>query len=226
MIKVKRIPGVLYLDRSKALFYSDTKTKPQSVDFREDFIKDLEIKNTQGVLTQLKSFIETAKVGPMNLNLVLAPSMYFEKDLTANLSDESQEEEAQKFLSAIPFDEVAGRVYKLKSGQKIVATNKTLIYTLKSIFESLGFSVNSVLPIFVLGSSFTEKGFDIKAAEYVLRKRDTLREWSITVNNNSEKINESTGTQSVSKNKRLIFLIFIFCASLVSLLALLLMTVR
>lgn len=182
--------GIIYLDKSRLYLYDHVKKAIFQFDIKPEVGKDLEIINSSLLDTQVKSFLETNKLTPSSLIIVLAQNLIFEKDLT-NVSKEQQEAEAQRFLDNIPFESVSSGVYKSEKEYRIVAANSYFIKAIKNAFEELGFVTAYVLPSFVfgnLGDSLKQETIKI-----ILGKVDSVKQYNLL---NSHLLTAASGKEA------------------------------
>ncbi len=206
--------GVLYLLRDKFQIYTPFLSSILEVHFVNDIIRDLEIINKELLESILKVFIESNKILPCNLIIVLSNSVCFiqdfaipEKSLTSpapsqQSSDQKQEmikihNEAQKemrlheekFKEHVPFEIVASQTVPLQNGERIYATNQELYETIKSVFETKGFTIDSVLPGDLFGNNLgTQPALTPAAVALVIQSAPALKKHSMLVQSARESV--------------------------------------
>ena len=143
--------GILYLANNGLAVY-DEKTKAIfQLNFRPEVVKDLEIINLQQLNLNIKSFVDSNKIIPSALIMIVSHKMFFEKDFPP-LSKEQQVNETQKFLDNIPFEVIASTAFGSEKDYKIVAANGHFIEDIRKAFETLGFAINIALPAIAFGN--------------------------------------------------------------------------
>jgi hypothetical protein len=143
--------GLLYLAKNSIALY-DEKTKGI---FRLNFlplvVKDLEIINRDQLGLNIKTLVESNKIIPSALIMVVSNNMFFEKDFPP-LSKEQQVIETQKFLDNIPFEDIVSKAFGTEKVYKIVAANGHFIESIRKAFEALGFAINIAIPAIAFGN--------------------------------------------------------------------------
>lgn len=143
--------GILYLGKNSLALYSEKTKSIFQLNFRPEVIKDLEIINRDQLNLNIKSFVDSNKIIPSALIMIVSHSMFFEKDFPP-LSKEQQVNETQKFLDNIPFDVIASQAIGDEKTYKIVAANGHFIETVRKAFEILGFAINIAIPAIAFGN--------------------------------------------------------------------------
>ncbi len=165
--------SVIFLDKSRLDIYSSDRSAIFSFDLTP-FSSNVEINNTSNFEQSIKEFIDSNKIPPSDVVLVLAESILFAKGLPAENQDEDEE---AKFADTIPFDNVAFRAYPVQGGKLIVATNKSYYIDILTAFEKNGFSISSVLPVYSTGVNIDSSlGFTVENATSIIRSADSLKQ--------------------------------------------------
>jgi hypothetical protein len=86
----------------------------------------------------------------------------------------------------IPFGSVGFKTFHLGNEFKLVAINRDFYESVKTAFESMGFSVVAVVPNFVFSSMGLKDDFNIEACRLILRKMDYVMENSFLTQEDSE----------------------------------------
>lgn len=137
--------GVFYIDSSRAIFYEGILNTAVALDFPTDVISDLEVINRKKLEDLLASFIQTHKISPQPVIILLSNQITFEKDFEENSAE--LERSINEFLELIPFEGyVSTRVLSSRK-IKVVAANKELCETAKNTFLRLGFTTEGILPL-------------------------------------------------------------------------------
>lgn len=201
MVSSPKQLGVIFLDRQKLDFYGSNITANLiRLDFPPNIIKDLEIVKRNELNILIKAFIEFHKITPSHLILVLSENICFEKNL-----EPAQEElllpEVQIFLGTIPFENIASRMFQLKSKTKIIATNRDLYEGVKNAFENQGFTVKIAIPDFVLRkSNDLKESIDIETCRLIISKFDSYKQNSLI--NHQDILSPKKDQQDKSSLKR------------------------
>ena len=168
-------PTVVDLDRDKLVFCDNLSGTTFAFAYPPGAFKDMEVLNREELDTKLRTFITDKKLSPTNLVFVLSPTVYFSKDLP-HLSEEERTNQTHKFLDMVPFSSVSSKMFHLGNDYKLVAINRDFYDTIRRTFELLGFSVQAVIPSFILGSMGVKDSFDIEACRVILKRMDYVLE--------------------------------------------------
>ncbi len=220
--------GVIFIEKNAFYYFDETRTNVLQYAFPPNLVQDLEIFDKEALETQIKTFIDTNKIFPANLMLVISDSIIFEKMVP--LTDNSKkDQEVQNFLENIPFENIIYKVYDQDKGYKIIAFNKEIFTSLKSAFETPGFTVSGVIPNFILGNMGSSGTLQINTVKFVLSKFDMLQKESLVIepvkpnildtdilnlkaneNNETEEEQFTTTRPPVKKNSTLPYLSAVF----------------
>lgn len=200
--------GILYLAKNNIALY-DEKTKGI---FRLNFlplvVKDLEVINRDQLKLNIKSLVESNKIMPTALIMVVSYNMFFEKDFPP-LTKEQQVNETQKFLDNIPFEDIASTAIGNEKIYKILAANGHFIESIREAFQALGFAINIAIPAIAFGNIGEE--LNQVTIKIILSKYPTLKQYNLLKNEakNETKISlppsqtEPEGEAKVEENKEI-----------------------
>lgn len=188
---------VCYIDKNKALFYKDVDGSILQMDFMPDTISDQEVTGREKLEYLIKSFLETNKLEKGNIIFIYAPDIAIEKDFPDEMAG-NKNDEIQKFIEMIPFEEVLSKIYKLDKNTKVVAINQALYESIKNIFTQRNFLVLGVIPSTVLQATVAELSMNIDLA-FIANRIDSLRQYSIV--NESEPNNQNAKEKSSLKER-------------------------
>ena len=156
--------GIIYIQRDKLQVYSPMLPTVAEFRFIPEIIRDLEVLNKEQFLELLKTFIITTKISPGECIIIIGDNASFIKDFplpqTAthqpNLTKRDEvQEQAQKFIDHVPFEEVGGTIFPLPQGMRAYATNKELYEIVQEAFTTQRFVISRVAPGFILGDHFS-----------------------------------------------------------------------
>lgn len=168
--------GILYLAKNGLALY-DEKTKGIfHLAFKSEVVKDLEIINLDQLNLNIKSFVDSNKIIPSALIMVVSHNMFFEKDFPP-LSKEQQVNETQKFLDNIPFEVIASTAMGTEKVYKILAANGHLIEGVRKAFASLGFAINISIPAIAFGNIGEE--LNQVTIKIILNKYPSLKQYNL-----------------------------------------------
>lgn len=199
---------VCYIDNDKALIYQSTIGSISQINFPLDVISDRELTSREKFEQLIESFLETNKLGKGNVIFIYAPNVTIEKDFPDELAG-NKNEEIQKFIDMIPFEEVLSKIYKLNKKTKVVAINQEIYESIKNIFEKKNFLVLGIIPSTVLQETVAELSMNIDLA-FIANKIYSLKQYSMV--NDGELNNQNAKEKSGFKkqNIRTYVLIIVF----------------
>ncbi|OGH14975.1 MAG: hypothetical protein A2860_02105 [Candidatus Levybacteria bacterium RIFCSPHIGHO2_01_FULL_37_33] len=199
---------VCYIDKNKALFYQDVDGSMLKMDFPPDIISDQELTGREKLEHLIESFLETNKLEKGNIIFIYAPNVTIEKDFPDDTPG-NKNEEIQKFINMIPFEEMLSKIYKLNKKTKVVAINQEIYESIKNIFAKKNFSVLGIIPSTVLAETVAELSMNIDLA-FIANKIYSLKQYGMV--NAGELSNQNTKEKSGLKkqNIRMYVLIIVF----------------
>jgi len=164
-------PTIIYVDRDKLSLCAPYHLEPLVINLPPEQVSDLEIVNPQELDTYLRTFIDHNKIKPSPLVIIIAQSVYFEKNYTGQ--NPPTPEEVESFTETIPFAAVSSKLFRVISGFKQVVINRDFYESLKNTFEEMGFQVIAVVPGFALGQNAVA-GFTAETCRIIYRKMDQI----------------------------------------------------
>ena len=199
---------VCYIDKNKALFYQDVDGSMLKMDFPPDIISDQELTGREKLEHLIESFLETNKLEKGNIIFIYAPNVTIEKDFPDDTPG-NKNEEIQKFINMIPFEEMLSKIYKLNKKTKVVAINQEIYESIKNIFAKKNFSVLGIIPSTVLAETVAELSMNIDLA-FIANKIYSLKQYGMV--NAGELSNQNTKEKSGLKkqNIKMYMLIIVF----------------
>ncbi|MDZ7587478.1 MAG: hypothetical protein U0946_07020, partial [Patescibacteria group bacterium] len=137
--------------------------------FGAEVVKDLNVVGLAELAAQIKALVETNKIVPTDLVVVLDGETYFEKQL-AGITDDQMAAEVQEFVDSVPLASPSSKIFKVGDKYHVVVINRRLYESARAAFEALGFAVKAVVPELVLGSVGVGSTFDAGACQLILKK--------------------------------------------------------
>ena len=137
--------------------------------FGAEVVKDLNVVGLAELAAQIKAFVETNKIAPTDLVVVLDGETYFEKQV-AGKTDDQMAVEVQEFVDSVPLASPSSKIFKVGDKYHVVVINRRLYESVRTAFEALGFAVKAVVPEMVLGSVGVGSVFDANACRLILKK--------------------------------------------------------
>lgn len=191
--------GVIYLLRDRFQLYSPFLRQIVEFRFSPDMVLDLDVLNGDLLQEQVKVFVTNGKIAPSNLIFVLNDSSYFVKDFSmiaqtppaaqkpgqtapppATISMKDLQPQIDMFVEHVPYENVVSQTFPLKNGLRVCAVNQDLFKTVQRAFESLGFTVELIIPGMVLGGGLSAKPvLDGVLTSTTLQKAPALKQFDM-----------------------------------------------
>lgn len=182
----KEHPIIIFLDRNGFIIYQDTLSNVWQFPFSQDLVQNLDVVNKTQLVNSIGSFIQTNKVIPSSLIVVLSDSLIFQKDLASlqknpesqvdfgnKEQQEQQEKEVKNFLDSVPFEEILAKII---NNTRVVAANKELLEVVVYPFKKIGCIVDAVVPGFIYQEYIDfSGGLSGDIARIILQQTDLLK---------------------------------------------------
>lgn len=177
----KKLPtGILFIDSSRIDVYDSSKNTVLSLDFPQELIRYSEILDREKLHDLVKSFIETNKLVPSSLIVVLAKNILFQKDFVKDQETQEQQQlQAQTFIDNVPFEAIGSKIVPLDKGIRVIAANADLYESIMSTFQQLGFSIQSLLPVTLFGDDIQIERLTTESEKIFAGKSESLRKYSL-----------------------------------------------
>lgn len=211
-------PSVLFLMAKSFYFYGSNIPNIIQFPFPPQSFSDLEVLQKETFETQITSFIDTNKILPSDLSIVLSAEVLFEKEMQkpvpavgAEQKPVSHAEDILTFLNLIPFEDVDSKSYPTEKGIIVYAVNKQLYDTIKKVFEKKGFVILGVTPAPTLGKQYLA-GVQITADSIKLlrQKTDIIKQNSLEFNQPTLQVKQQASKPTGYTKYRLPALIGVF----------------
>lgn len=164
---------ILFLDRDRLFVYDANNIL--KLDMPPQVIRDLDILDKSGFDSLVDSFINTKKIDPGKLWIILSDSVCFNKDIT-QADPVKLEEEVRDFLEAVPFDQIISKRFRAQTGVRIIAGNLEMIEAIVEIFERHGFDTEAITPSAIFPGYNTRKVLDADFARYIVANKGLVRQ--------------------------------------------------
>lgn len=165
-------PHVVNVTRDKLVMCTPASPDPLVFTFTPGMIGDMEVTGRVELESGLKTFLSDHKLKPTSLVIILASSIYFEKDYPGpNIPSSADMED---FIDTIPFAVTSSKLFRSGSGFKQIVINRELYESLKKAFEDLGFKVSAVVPAFVLGPTDEHQEVTAETCRIIYKKMDQI----------------------------------------------------
>lgn len=196
----------IYLAQNNLVFFMPELTEVFPLTMPSEIFIDLEIISEPGLERVIKNWLQQTKLKPNSSVVLIDESDYFFQDVN-KLPQLVSKEEISEFASTAPFNDVITKVFPTRSGSRIIAINRDLLYPLVTVLEKCGFNVLAVAPAFASGIS-SENPFTKELAFTALKNQGLYGAYNfIEVAQLEEKIAKETSFFSVQVNKKLIAMV-------------------
>lgn len=174
----KLLTSILFIDKDRIDVYLPDKKTVVSCDINEEAVKYCEVMDRDKLHTQLKSFIETNKLSPSSLIVVLAKNILFEKDfIKGQETDDQQQLQSEQFIDNVPFESVGSKTVPLEKGFRVIAANADLYESIMTTFRQSGFLIQALLPITLYAVEVQKLTAD--STRVILQKSESLKRYSL-----------------------------------------------
>ncbi len=222
--------GVIYIQRHKFQIYSSALSGVLEFLYVPELVKDMDIADKELFENIVKLFIENNKIPIGNLIIVLGDSACFIKDFTGE-DAEKLKAKAEEFVDHTPFENVSSKTFSIGSGIRVFATNKELYEAIEEAFEKSKFTVEAVIPGFLIGD-MVGPALDLtpQIANLAVEKLSAVRQYNLlrpdidlTKDEKSmsevkgENLNLTIAPAAQGDKKRLVLLIAVFGVLIVAL---------
>lgn len=204
--------GIFYINIKGLAYYSNSSLAVQ-VELPPGIIHDMEILNEGKLKEFVNFFIQSNKIPPANVIILLASDFIFKKEFIAVPDpDNPIEEEVEKFLETVPFEKVSNKILKSDKKWKVFAVSTDLCEQVQKSAEINNFQVMGIVPVPILKEIFPEMSQDLNL-QLIFEKFDTVKQYSILDLNSGNK-SKKLPLKSKNTNHNLNILLAIFFISL------------
>ncbi len=176
---MKSKTGIVYIQRDKFQIYSPSLSGILEFRYVPELVKDMDVIDKELFENIVKLFIENNKIPAGSLVIFLGDTACFIKDFLGE-DAEKLKAQAKEFADQAPFDSVSTKTFAISKGIRVFATNKDLYEAIQIAFEKEKFTIEAVLPGFLVGDSIsTAPELTQQAAAVILRKLNTVRQYNL-----------------------------------------------
>ena len=169
---------VVFLDKNRIQFYESRDGTLVSLEVPETIMRDLEIANPTALGESVKTFLNQNHISASVSILVFSDTVVLTRELTG--TREEKELEFQKFLDAVPFENILSRRYVFGEHDIAIAMPRAGFEPLIAILQEARFPVMAVVPTFTLGPMKNKRWLDAEMGKFVAGKAETIAAESIT----------------------------------------------
>jgi hypothetical protein len=178
MANPKTPTSVLYLDRSKIQYYVSDLDRVFVANLTNDLFYDLEIRNNDLLQKQIDQLVQTNKLLPQVVLVVLARDLYFEKDIpSSDLA--TKDTEIQKFYDTVPFEFTIKKTYASAQATRVIVANRDSFDKFQDDFKKQNQTFSLVVPVSILGPISDKKNLDIQLGKYLLKNFNLIKQFNL-----------------------------------------------
>jgi len=208
----KEVSLIVYIDSTRAYFYSESLGNVLQLDFPQDIVSDLEIVNKDKFLQLFNIFIQRnikgLGISKFNVILIFSPNTTFDKDLAPIINKDIEEQE-REFLGLAPFEDVLSKTYKLNKNTRVVVANNSFYEMINDIFHKNKLLISMVIPYSVLQIVHPEFSNQMDLA-LLLQKADSYKQYNMVDEEDYGKIKNEDKKSGKKLNVRLISMVVVF----------------
>lgn len=199
-------PLAINITSTKLEFCSSSSPTPLIFPFPPTAVSEMEIINKEELKAKLQAFFSEHQIHAAPVVLIMGESMYYSKDYLTAIPP--AQEDIQKYLDLVPFSSISYRVYRLPIGHRLVVINREFYESFKTTLLSLGFSIASVVPAFIVTGTGTAAAFSAQTCLLINRKMDVIMDNSFGGQELPETAT-ATSRKYLDTHKSLVIIIFI-----------------
>ena len=171
--------SIIFIDRNNLYYYGGNVHTIIAMAFSKTAVSDLEIIDKDELEKQISEWVTAQKIEPTTAIIVFPPSCYFQKEIPLTTPPEQLDSIKKEFLANIPFNETLTQEFTLAKSTIMTVINKRFAYTLRDIFRSLNFKVESIAPTTELYGAQQITSFTPSIAQDALKKINRDSSFSI-----------------------------------------------
>jgi len=208
----KKNNALFYTNGSKGIFLNKFLKSPLEISFPKDVISHMEVVDPGKLDKLITEVLESKKIPPSKIFIILGEDTTFEKDLT-DIPKPERYQQIQKFADLVPFEKTQNKIFKVQKKEKVIVANRDFSQKLVDTFNKNGFFVEAVLAKSLFPENFSKKG-EIDST-LVLKKIDSLKNYNLLESFVSQK--SSSDSEAFLEKYRLIILSTIFALLIIAL---------
>lgn len=193
---IKMQSGLLILNRNNIYIYTPNLNGFLNMSFPDTVIKNLEIVNQEELEREIKTFVDSSKILPAELTIVLSSDVLFEKEIDGG---PEENETRQKFIDSLPFERIYKIVIPVNEKPHIITVNRNLIDGIISSFVKSGFTVMRAVPYEFLRKNSIHS-IDVNSAIEIIKKSESMKLYNMLDYN--EKQSDSITITTLNKNEK------------------------
>ncbi len=209
----KKTSAIILIERTKLTYYGINQGSAFVFPFAPEVVRDLDIVNKSQFDTALKTFIQTQKLTPANIVILMADEVLFETDIItapqippvqasgkstqpvsqapklpdSPLPEISQEEKIKAFIESVPFENSMVKTYVITKGIKVAVVNRDMYESVKKSFSSIGSTVEAVVPVFLVKAAGITTPMGPNELRKALSQAEFLKQQSFSLQSDEQK---------------------------------------
>jgi len=217
---------IIFFDRSKVYFLPAKANDFLTLEFKEDVLKDLDIKNKEVFSAVVSQLIKENKVVPSKVAIVFSKNAMFSQELNQENKEISEEDQAKDYLQLVPFEDTCVKIFKYGKLKKIVVVNCDLYESLIETLATMEFEVDIVLDQESVEFVTRTEGFNLEIANEIVNSSDRFKSYNFLTGVRDRPRLEITASakspdKEGKKSNRMVYLGLVFFVLLLVLLFLL-----
>lgn len=141
---------IIFLERQKLTLAGTDLAVPLTLEFPTSIVQDIDVIDLESFNLLLGSFVETSKIIPEDILLVVPPDIYYEKNITLPTEPTERQNQIDLFLQTVPFKNLIYKDYTLGNQPRLITLNKNFYEPVARFFEKSAFNIVAIMPLFVL----------------------------------------------------------------------------
>ncbi len=201
-----------YVRAQEIWFYSEKLSQFAVYQFPPELIHNLEITHVDQLYVSLNEFMQSLKLNPTELYIILSGEVYFLRDIVLE-KGEKKEDFVRRFTDNLPFEIIFSKQIIFNHTEKVVGLNRYTYQPLVLALTKIGFNVSTMLPDFVLEEAMQDDAFDMEDAHNLVLSTDRRKYEKfnfLAIQDESKDTEVLTIDNSLPEKKKVIPLIIVF----------------
>lgn len=176
------------------IFYGSNVKNLVALPLKPETIRDLEIVNKESLEKEVTTFIQTNKILPAYVTIILSNQLLFSKNfppVTPQYSAEKLKEDIDAFLTYVPFQNPLNKTITTIKGTSVLVANGDMYIGLKQIFDANKFEVSSMIPLSLIAPHAGEN-FSASVGQLAQSKFDWIKQNGYVIVEPAQERSEAT----------------------------------
>lgn len=196
---------ICYVDADKIIFYQPPSGALFQLDIPSDIISHLDLLHKEKFETLLESFMDQSQIVGDVAAIIYSATAVFEKSFP-QVETRKDDEETQKFIEMVPFDEVLSKVYRANKNIRVVALNDKIHDSIRNVFNKRSIGIFALAPASILQENFIELKDNIDLG-FISKHVDSIKQYSMISTNAVVRNQPVEKKQEVSNSRKRIFIL-------------------